>query len=153
MAGPLTSQSSTLRWNALAAAAEDRGVEVRRLGPFAPKTQSGAAAADAAVHSGVTACIAFNDLIAIGMLQRLRERGIRVPEDMSVVGCDDIFGADFCNPPLTTMASPIEQAGRVSVSMLLAQLNPLAGGGSRSRSLMPTHLTVRGSTGPAPQPL
>ena len=149
MAGPLTSQSSTLRWNALAAA-EDRGVEVRRLGPFAPKTQSGAAAADAAVHSGVTACIAFNDLIAIGMLQRLRERGIRVPEDMSVVGCDDIFGADFCNPPLTTMASPIEQAGRVSVSMLLAQLNPLAGGGSRSRSLMPTHLTVRGSTGPVP---
>lgn len=151
MAGPLTSQSSTLRWNALAAAAEDRGVEVRRLGPFAPKTQSGAAAADAAVHSGVTACIAFNDLIAIGMLQRLRERSIRVPEDMSVVGCDDIFGADFCNPPLTTMASPIEQAGRVSVSMLLAQLNPLAGGGSRSRSLMPTHLTVRGSTGPVPQ--
>ncbi|HAG60777.1 MAG TPA: LacI family transcriptional regulator, partial [Arthrobacter bacterium] len=42
MAGPLTSQSSTLRWTALAAAAEDRGVEVRRLGPFAPKTQSGA---------------------------------------------------------------------------------------------------------------
>jgi LacI family transcriptional regulator len=127
-------------------------VEVRRLGPFAPKTQSGAAAADAAVHSGVTACIAFNDLIAIGMLQRLRERGIRVPEDMSIVGCDDIFGADFCNPPLTTMASPIEQAGRVAVSMLLAQLNPLAGGGARSRSVMPTHLTVRGSTGLAPAP-
>ena len=101
------------------------------------------------MHSGVTACIAFNDLIAIGMLQRLRERGIRVPEDMSIVGCDDIFGADFCNPPLSTMASPIEQAGRVAVSMLLAQLNPLAGGGTRSRSVMPTHLTVRGSTGPA----
>jgi LacI family transcriptional regulator len=150
MAGPPTSQSSERRWTALSAAAEERGVEVRRLGPFAPKTQSGAAAADAAVHSGVTACIAFNDLIAIGMLQRLRERGIRVPEDMSIVGCDDIFGADFCNPPLSTMASPIEQAGRVAVSMLLAQLNPLAGGGTRSRSVMPTHLTVRGSTGSAP---
>ncbi|MDQ0680230.1 LacI family repressor for deo operon, udp, cdd, tsx, nupC, and nupG [Arthrobacter pascens] len=152
IAGPATSQSSTRRWAALSEAAEERGVEARRLGPFAPKTQSGAAAADAAVHSGVTACIAFNDLIAIGMLQRLRERGIRVPEDMSIVGCDDIFGADFCNPPLTTMASPIEQAGRVAVSMLLAQLNPLAGGGTRSRSVMPTHLTVRGSTGPAPAP-
>ena len=150
MAGPLTSQSSTRRWTTLSEAAEERGVEVRRLGPFAPKTQSGAAAADAAVHSGVTACIAFNDLIAIGMLQRLRERGIRVPEDMSIVGCDDIFGADFCNPPLSTMASPIEQAGRVAVSMLLARLNPLAaGGGTRSRSVMPTHLTVRGSTGQA----
>jgi LacI family repressor for deo operon, udp, cdd, tsx, nupC, and nupG len=148
MAGPLTSQSSTRRWTALAQAAEERGVEVLRLGPFAPKTQSGAAAADSAVHSGVTACIAFNDLIAIGMLQRLRERGIRVPEDLSIVGCDDIFGADFCNPPLTTMTSPIEQAGRVAVSMLLDQLNPLSGGASRSRSVMPTHLTVRGSTGP-----
>jgi len=86
------------------------------------------------------------------MLQRLRERGIRVPEDMSIVGCDDIFGADFCNPPLTTMASPIEQAGRVAVSMLLARLNPVGGAGSRSRSVMPTHLTVRGSTGAAPLP-
>jgi LacI family transcriptional regulator len=107
---------------------------VRRLGPFAPKTQSGATA-DAAVHSGVTACIAYNDLIAIGMLQRLRERRIRVPEDMSIVGCDDIFGADFWNPPLTSMASPIEQAGRVAVSMLLAQLNPRGAGGTRNRSL------------------
>ncbi len=63
------------------------------------------------MHAGATACIAFNDLIAIGMLARLRERGVRVPEDMSIVGCDDIFGADFCNPPLTTMTSPIERAG------------------------------------------
>lgn len=151
VSGPAVSQSSARRWTALSEAAEERGVEVRRIGPFAPpKTQSGAAAADAAVHSGVTACIVFNDLIAIGMLQRLRERGLRVPEDMSIVGCDDIFGgADFCNPPLTTMSSPIEQAGRVAVSMLLAQLNPLAGGGNRNRSVMPTHLTVRGSTGPA----
>ena len=150
VAGPLTSQSSARRWTSLSEAAGERGVEVRSLGPLAPTTQSGAVAADAAVHSGVTACIAFNDLIAIGMLQRLQARGIRVPEDMSIVGCDDIFGADFCNPPLTTMASPIEQAGRVAVSMLLAQLNPLAGGGTRNRSVMPTHLTVRRSTGPAP---
>ncbi|MDQ0820782.1 LacI family repressor for deo operon, udp, cdd, tsx, nupC, and nupG [Arthrobacter sp. V4I6] len=149
IAGPVTSQSSTRRWAALSEAADERGVEVRKLGPFAPKTQAGAAAADAAVHSGVTACITFNDLIAIGMLQRLRERGLRVPADMSIVGCDDIFGADFCNPPLTTMTSPIEQVGRVAVSMLLAQLNPLSGGATRSRSVMPTHLTVRGSTGPA----
>jgi LacI family transcriptional regulator, repressor for deo operon, udp, cdd, tsx, nupC, and nupG len=152
IAGPATSQSSALRWTALAAAAEEGGVEVRRLGPFAPKTQSGAAAADAAVHTGATACIVFNDLLAIGMLQRLRERGVRVPEDMSIVGCDDIFGADFCNPPLTTIASPIEQAGRVAVSMLLAQLNPLQGGPSRRLAVMPTHLTIRGSTGPVRVP-
>ncbi|MDR6792625.1 DNA-binding LacI/PurR family transcriptional regulator [Pseudarthrobacter oxydans] len=92
----------------------------------------------------------FNDLLAIGMLQRLQARAIRVPEDMSIIGSDDIFGADFCNPPLTTISSPIEQAGRVAVSMLLSQLNPLPGRGGRKHALMPTHLTIRRSTGPPP---
>lgn len=150
IAGPKTSQSSERRWIALSQAASERDVEVHRLGPFAPNTQSGAVAADAAVHSGVTACIAFNDLIAIGMLQRLQARGLAVPGDMSIVGCDDIFGAAFCNPPLTTMTSPIEQAGRVAVSMLLAQLNPSHGSVHRIRSVMPTYLTVRGSSGARP---
>ncbi|MFF2844435.1 LacI family DNA-binding transcriptional regulator [Paenarthrobacter sp. NPDC057981] len=148
--GPASSWSNAKRWKTFEEESHDRGLKTSRVGPFTPKTTSGAAAADAAARTGATACIVFNDLLAIGMLQRLRERGIRVPEDMSIVGCDDIFGADFCNPPLTTMASPIEQAGRVAVSMLLAQLDPLNAGSSRRLAVMPTHLTVRGSTGPAP---
>jgi len=150
LSGPDTSSSSQHRWAALAAAAEERRVTVVRLGPFAPRTYSGAAAADALVHSGATAGIAFNDLIAIGMLQRLRERGVRVPEDVSIVGCDDIFGADFCSPPLTTVTAPMEQAGRVAVTMLLGQINPGFGVPPRSQAVLPTHLTIRGSTGPAP---
>jgi LacI family transcriptional regulator len=150
VSGPPTSWSNLRRWKIFEEDSAHRGLETHRIGPFTPKTTSGAAAADAAVRTGATACIVFNDLLAIGMLQRLRERGIRVPEDMSIVGCDDIFGADFCNPPLTTISSPIEQAGRVAVSMLLSQLNPLHGGTTRRLAVMPTHLTVRGSTGPAP---
>ncbi|MCY1217702.1 HTH-type transcriptional repressor CytR [compost metagenome] len=152
VSGPPTSWSNLRRWKIFEEDSAQRGLETHRIGPFTPKTTSGAAAADAAVRTGATACIVFNDLLAIGMLQRLRERGIRVPEDMSIVGCDDIFGADFCNPPLTTISSPIEQAGRVAVSMLLSQLNPLHGGTTRRLAVMPTHLTVRGSTGPAPEP-
>ncbi|MFF1385213.1 LacI family DNA-binding transcriptional regulator [Arthrobacter sp. NPDC058288] len=151
VSGPPTSWSNLRRWKIFEEDSAQRGLETHRIGPFTPKTTSGAAAADAAVRTGATACIVFNDLLAIGMLQRLRERGIRVPEDMSIVGCDDIFGADFCNPPLTTISSPIEQAGRVAVSMLLSQLNPLHGGTTRRLAVMPTHLTVRGSTGPAPE--
>jgi LacI family repressor for deo operon, udp, cdd, tsx, nupC, and nupG len=151
VSGPASSQASALRWAALTETAKEANVGVKKLGPFAPVTHSGAAAADAAVHSGVTACIVFNDLIAIGMLQRLRERGVRVPTDMSIVGCDDIFGADFCDPPLTTMSAPIERAGRVSVDMLLAQLGTSGGSGSRTRSVMSTHLTVRRSTTSAPR--
>lgn len=149
LGGPQSSSSNTSRWAALAAAAANRGVDVMKLGPFAPRKHAGAAAADALVHSDATAGIAFNDLMAIGILQRLRERGIRVPEDLSIVGCDDIFGADFCSPPLTTVTAPVEQAGRVAVTMLLSRINPGPGNPQRGQAVLPTHLTIRGSTGPA----
>lgn len=151
LSGPASSNSNIRRWDALSIAAQERGVDVVRLGPFAPRTYSGAAAADALVHSGATAGIAFNDLIAIGMLQRLQARQVRVPEDISIVGCDDIFGADFCSPPLTTVTAPVEQAGRVAVTMLLSQLSPGNGLSPRNLAVLPTHLTIRGSTGPAPE--
>ncbi|WP_026555448.1 LacI family DNA-binding transcriptional regulator [Arthrobacter sp. 35W] len=152
IAGPDASMSSHRRWQALEPAALERNVEVRKLGPFAPRTHSGAAAADAAVHSGATAAIVFNDLIAIGMLQRLRERGVAVPADMSIVGCDDIFGADFCSPPLTTVTAPVEQAGRTAVTMLLGQISPQFSATARRQAVLPTFLTIRASTGPAPLP-
>jgi DNA-binding LacI/PurR family transcriptional regulator len=81
------------------------------------------------------------------MLGRLRERQVGVPDDISIVGCDDIFGADFCHPPLTTLTAPIEQAGRVAVSMLLNRLTERSPSARRSM-VLPTHLTVRDSTGP-----
>ncbi len=151
VSGPETSWPNEGRWRALSRAAERGGVIARKVGPFSPKKAAGAAAADAVLNSGATACIAFNDLLAIGMLMRLRERGVRVPEDLSIVGCDDIFGADFCNPPLTTLTAPIEQAGRVAVSVLLARLDPAIAPSVRQTATLSTHLTVRASTGPAPQ--
>lgn len=150
VSGPETSWSNESRWRAFAKATSAHAITPTRLGPYSPRQLAGAAAADAAINAGVTAVIAFNDLLAIGMLQRLASRGVRVPEDLSVVGCDDIFGADFCNPPLTTLAAPIEQTGRLAVSMLLARLDPQAAPGARNTATLPTYLTVRGSTGPAP---
>ena len=148
VAGPDRSWANAVRWRALSTAAEAHGVSLQRVGPFPPQRESGSAAADAVVNSGATAALAFNDLIAIGMLGRLAERGVRVPDDLSVVGCDDIFGTDFCSPPLTTITSPIEQAARVAVTLLLGLLESRAGSG-RDGVLLPTHLTVRASTGPA----
>lgn len=148
VAGPDSSWSNARRWRALVEASARHRMMPRRVGPFSPKRTSGAAAADAVLNSGATAAIAFNDLIAIGMLDRLRERGIRVPDDLSIVGCDDIFGADFCAPPLTTLTAPIERAGATAVAMLLARLEGTPG--IRQGTVLPTHLTVRASTGPAP---
>ena len=146
-AGPDRSWANAARWRALTEAAEFHGASARKLGPFAPVRESGSAAADALVNSGATAVIAFNDLLAIGMLERLAERGMDVPGQLSIVGCDDIFGADFCSPTLTTITTPIEQAGRVAVTLLLGALESRPGSG-RDGVLLPTHLTVRNSTGP-----
>lgn len=155
VAGPPTSWADNLRWRAVTAAAKRLGMECVRVGPFAPRKSAGAAAADAALNTGATACVVFNDLIAIGMLVRLGERGVRVPDDMSIVGCDDIFGADFCSPPLTTLTAPVEHAARKSVSVLLDHIKHDRAGGAgapgsaqRKVAVLAAHLTVRASTGP-----
>jgi LacI family repressor for deo operon, udp, cdd, tsx, nupC, and nupG len=85
------------------------------------------------------------------MLMRFRARGVQVPNDMSVVGCDDIFGASFCNPPLTTITAPIERAGRVAVDILHATLTG-SPANNRMSEMLPTYLTIRESSGPAPNP-
>jgi LacI family transcriptional regulator len=66
-----------------------------------------------------TAIFAFNDLAAIGAITILREAGIDVPSDVSVVGFDDILSAGTNNPPLTTVRQPLEEMGRVAASTLL----------------------------------
>jgi DNA-binding LacI/PurR family transcriptional regulator len=67
-----------------------------------------------------------------------------VPGRVSVVGFDDIFGADFCHPPLTTVAGPVEEAGRTLVDVLLADR------AAAPAMTLPTHLRVRASTGTPP---
>jgi LacI family transcriptional regulator, galactose operon repressor len=141
LAGPLNSWSDGERWRALSAHAAAAGVTITRLGPFSPTVEGGAAAADVGTASGVTALVAFNDLLAIGVLRRLERRHVDVPAAVSVVGFDDIFGADFCHPPLTTVSSPAELAGRTLVDLLLAAR-------PAGRVVLPSTLRVRDSTGP-----
>ncbi len=155
LAGPTTSWSSRRRWQAVEAAASRLGVDCVRIGPFAPVRQSGAAAADAALHHGVTACLFFNDMLALSALKRFRERGVAVPARMSVVGCDDIFGADFCDPPLTTLTAPIAEVGRAATDLLMTRLRGAVSGAppARDRVRVPATLTIRASTGHCPADL
>lgn len=149
LSGPRNSWLGAKRWRALSTAARRLGVDAARLGPFPPAVHGGAAAADAGLGSGATALVAHNDLLAIGVLGRLAERSVSVPGDVSVVGYDDIFGADFCSPPLTTVAGPIERAGSSAMDLLLAALETRSRDEGRQFVSLPSHLVVRASTGPA----
>jgi DNA-binding LacI/PurR family transcriptional regulator len=146
LSGPRAAWSDAERWRALSEHAEVAGARIVRCGPFEPTLDGGPAAADVGMSTGATALIAFNDLLAIGVLRRLAEQGVPVPGEVSVVGYDDIFGADFCSPSLTTVAGPVDEAGRILVDVLLAGRAPVP------EITLPTHLRVRRSTGPVPVP-
>jgi LacI family transcriptional regulator len=95
-----------------------------------------------------TAIFAFNDMLAIGALQAAREHGLRVPEDLSIVGFDDTFEASIVTPPLTTVRQPLAEMGRMAVALLVRLLH-----NQRIEALhieLETKLAVRESTGPPP---
>jgi LacI family transcriptional regulator len=94
-----------------------------------------------------TAIFAFNDMLAIGVMQAARRRGVRVPDDLSVVGFDDTFEASIVSPPLTTVRQPLAEMGRMAVNLLVRQLQ-----NQRIEALhvqLETKLVVRESTAPA----
>lgn len=140
LAGPAESWSGAKRWAGLQKAARTRQMAASRLGPYAPTLDGGPAAADAALASGASAIVCHNDMLAIGVLRRLAARGVRVPDEVSVVGFDDIFGADFCNPPLTTVGERTQEAGAAAVEVLLHRPGP-------TTVVAPTELRIRGSSG------
>jgi LacI family transcriptional regulator len=97
-----------------------------------------------------TAVFAANDLSAISVIEVAAELGLRVPEDLSVVGFDDIPEAARLEPPLTTVQQSLHQMGAVGMTMLL---DLLAGRTPRhSRVVLPTRLLVRATTAPPPRP-
>ncbi|MCL3859407.1 LacI family DNA-binding transcriptional regulator [Actinotalea sp. K2] len=135
-------------------------VEIIQLGHFPTVFSGGVAAADLVAASGATAVIAHNDLIALGILDRLRSRGTAVPGRVSVVGFDDVPAATQVSPTLTTVAVPLQLLGRTAVDLLLDPSQddlpaPLDAEGEvegldpRTR-LTAVSLVVRTSSGPAP---
>jgi LacI family transcriptional regulator len=132
-----------------------------------PTVAGGQRAAEAilALDPAVTAIVAYNDLMAIGAMRGIRATDRRVPDDVSVVGFDDVDLAAFVDPPLTTIAQSTGEMGRWAVDQLTRRLGrpatvaPANGepGGAiepepepAAHVVLPVRLVVRGSTGPAP---
>lgn len=99
------------------------------------------------VEEAPTAFVCYNDLVALGLLRALRERGVRVPEDVSIIGFDDIYLCAYAAVPLTTVRVPMREMGRCAVEVLIRQLE--AGGNySLEHVNLQAELTVRASTAP-----
>lgn len=148
VAGPEASWADGVRWRAMREAGHELSLHTRRIGPFAPTVVGGGRAAAQLLDRAPTAVVAYNDLMAIGLMRGLAAAGVRVPTDVSVIGFDNILASELVSPGLTTVAAPLRTMGVTAVKNLQAIIH-----GALHRSdeafVLPTRLVVRESTGRA----
>jgi DNA-binding LacI/PurR family transcriptional regulator len=108
--------------------------------------EAGQAAATRLLTAGVTAIICASDPIALGAVRAVRRAGLRVPDDISIIGFDDSALMNSVDPPLTTVRQPIEPMGRMIIELLVSQIT--GAGTVTDEYLFEPELVVRGSTGP-----
>ncbi|KGN40780.1 LacI family DNA-binding transcriptional regulator [Knoellia aerolata] len=147
LAGPEASWTDGIRWQALREAGFELDMRIRRVGPTQhPTIDAGFARVREIMSQPTTAVIAYNDVLAIGVIKGLRRMGVGVPDDVSVVGVDNILLAEVVEPELTTVAAPLRAQGETAVRNLVA----MVGGAVSSRQplVLPVTLVVRRSTAP-----
>ena len=142
VAGPQHSYSDADRTTVIEQVFGETGLVLVRLGRHEPSFQGGRDAADEVLLAEVTAVMAYNDVMALGLVNRLVSYGVDVPGDLSVVGWDDIEFAEMFTPPLTTVHLPREEAGRAAVRYLEAVLS----GQQPEEPVLRTRLVFRRST-------
>jgi LacI family transcriptional regulator len=142
--GPTASWMSSHRWEVLFDEAVSRGLHVIEIGPNSPTLEGGADSLRRVRASGVTAVIAFNDLMALGLLMASQQDGFAVPEEISIIGFDDIFGTAFTTPAVTSVRSPLGDLGEDAARELLAVIDQ-----TERTAHRPLHTTLieRQSTG------
>ena len=135
------------RRRVLAEAGVDPDAQPRAMSPIA--IEAAHEAAGPLLDERPTAVFCDDDLIAAGLYMAARDRGLRIPDDVSVIGFDDMDFARALDPPLTTVALDGELLGATSFELLEGRM---AGRRTRRRVVLPTELLVRGSTGPTGDP-
>ncbi len=151
--GPLLSPLSRDRMRGTMAAAKAARAQRHLVvikGDFSIASGTIAATRLLARNPAPTAIFCFNDEMAIGVMQTARSRGIRVPQDLSVVGFDDIRFARYLDPPLTTITQPMREIGEGCVRLLLEILRGSAG--APESVTLQHQLTVRSSTAAPARP-
>ena len=146
LAGPEASWSDGMRWRGVLEAADELELIVRRIGPLLPTEAGGRQAAASWSEHPTSAVIGYNDLIAIGFIRTLQQAGARVPQDVSVVGFDNIRDAELIDPRLTSVALPLVSLGSAAVNHLL-KTSIIATRRDES-VLLPARVVLRDSVGP-----
>jgi DNA-binding LacI/PurR family transcriptional regulator len=151
IAGPATNRTAVTIKNALVSGLTARGLKPVCVLESNYRVDAGASAVREVLSRPEIPTVVFcgNDLIAMGAMGALEESGVRVPEDVSVIGIDDIFFAFLARPPLTTISVPREQLGVKAFEALERMLKLKRRQGSNYR--LATDLVVRASTAPARQ--
>ncbi|GAB2597524.1 LacI family DNA-binding transcriptional regulator [Pseudactinotalea suaedae] len=147
--GPRRSWSNTQRRTAVHAACAQLGIELVELGPFEPQIQAGVRAADLVHSKDLTAVIAYDDLIALGLMARMTERGVKVGPDISVIGIDDSPMSGMAYPTLTSIHVPGARSGMTAVDLVLDLAENQGEPSEPQMVQLETRLIIRGSTAPA----
>jgi len=149
IAGPATLRSARIRREAFAQCLARRGMRVGQMEEGNHQVDGGHEAMARLLDGAQrpTAVLASNDMTAIGALGAIHERALRVPEDISIVGFDDIALSAFTQPALTTVKLSREEIARLAFRALYASRD----GGKGGESTVQPTMVVRRSTGPAPQ--
>jgi DNA-binding LacI/PurR family transcriptional regulator len=152
------SSDTVVRWDSVRKVAAELGIEIKdrlvvQLEGESSSSELGYQVTQKLLASGepFTALFAFNDISAIGAIQALRESGRRIPEDVSVVGFDDIQSAAFQNPGLSTVKQPLRQMGVLAAETLLQRINAPEKQPYPREIIVEPDFIIRGSTGPAPR--
>ncbi|MDX5568185.1 LacI family DNA-binding transcriptional regulator [Streptomyces sp. ID05-04B] len=149
LGGPADSFAAQRRADAWRAALAEAGRPAPPLVRGDWSAESGyRAGLELAAHEECTAVFVANDQMALGLLRALHEGGRRVPEDVSVIGFDDIPEASSFLPPLTTLYQDFAEVGRLCVRAVLRKMRP--DGAEHGTTLVPTRLVLRQSTAPPP---
>ena len=148
--GPAASWAARRRASAVEAWADRAGVSLTTLGPFDASFEGGRVAGASLLRSRATAAYAFDDVMAAGVLAELATRGVGVPDDRSIIGCDDVLLASMVTPGLTTVAAPVGEIGQAAVKVMDDLVHGVE---PTSRAVrLDGSLIVRGSTGPVRSP-
>ncbi len=149
------SSDTAARWEAIMQAASSQGLEIEerlvtQLEGDVPSPDLGYQVTRRLLtkRHPFSALFAFNDISAIGAIRALREKGLRVPEDVSVVGFDDIQSAAYQNPGLTTIRQPLRKMGTIAAEAVLRRIARKGAEHAREIVVEP-ELVVRESTSPS----